>query len=91
MKSIVALALIFFSCVTSASLPSEAPDVAIVVTSCHEIVGVIMVMSDGRKLVFDKDSGEDVEEVKKLAQSSKKPVSVYEVGCYQTEPTHVRT
>ena len=89
MKLIAALTCCFLPYAASASLPTEAPDVAIVVTSCHEIVGVIMVMPDGRKLLFDRDSGEDVEAVKALAQRSKTPVSVYEVGCYRTEPVHV--
>jgi len=83
MKTILVLCLLPFA--ASATLPKVSPDVAIVVTSCHEVVSVIMIMPDGSKLLFDQSSGEDVEELKKLAQSSKTPVSVYEVGCFQRE------
>jgi hypothetical protein len=83
MKAMFVL-LCFLSYTASAALPKVSPDVSVVVTSCHEVVTVIMVMPDGSKLLFDQSSGEDVEELKKLAEGSKS-VSVYEVGCFQIE------
>jgi hypothetical protein len=89
MRSILAFGLSLCTFTASASLPTEAPDVAIVVTSCHEVVSVILVMPDGKKLLFDKDSGEDVEKVKTLASRSRTGVSIYEVGCYRLDPVVV--
>ena len=86
MKYIVPLFL--FCSTVSAALPTAQPVSSIVVTSCHEVVGVIMVMPDGEQLTYDKDSKEDVEDVKKKAESSKK-LSVYEVGCYRLDPIQV--
>lgn len=86
MKSLVVLFLLFCSCTSHASLPADAPDVAIVVTSCNQIVGVILVMPDGTRLVIDKDSGEDAAAVKAFAERSKTPPAIYEVGCYRVDP-----
>lgn len=72
-----------------AALPAENPEAAIFVTSCHQIVHVVIVMPGGKALFFDGHSPESADEVKALAERSREPPRVYEVGCYREKPVSV--
>jgi hypothetical protein len=68
-----------------ADLPQNEPDSAYFITSCNEIVMVLIRMPDGTDIVFDRNSQESADAVKQFASQSKKPARVYEVGCYKFE------
>lgn len=89
MKFLLALFLLFVAATSRASLPTEAPEAAIFVTSCHQIVHVIVVMPGGKTLVFDGHSTESADDVKALAARSHQPARVYELGCYREEPIRI--
>jgi hypothetical protein len=85
MKTLIALYLGFVSLVALADLPQNEPDSAYFITSCNEIVMVLIRMPDGTDIVFDRNSQESADAVKQFASQSKKPARVYEVGCYKFE------
>jgi hypothetical protein len=82
MKTLAALYLLFVCLTALADLPKENPQSALFVTSCHQIVTAVIIMSDGKTLFFDSHSKESADDVKELASRSKVPARVYEVGCY---------
>lgn len=86
MKIVIALYLFFVCLSARAGLPDETPQSAVLVTSCHQIVTVVIVMADGKTLLFDGHSDESADDVKLLASRSKTPARVYEVGCYREAP-----
>jgi hypothetical protein len=69
-----------------AELPADPPQSAIFVTSCYQIVTAVIIMPDGKTLLFDNHSKESAEDVKEFAGRSKTPARVYEVGCYREKP-----
>jgi hypothetical protein len=85
MKTLAALYLLFVCLTARADLPTESPQSALFVTSCHQIVTAVIIMADGKTLFFDSHSKESADDVKALASRSKIPARVYEVGCYMVE------
>jgi hypothetical protein len=85
MKTLAALYLLFVCLTARADLPTESPQSALFVTSCHQIVTAVIIMADGKTLFFDSHSKESADDVKALASRSKIPARVYEVGCYRDE------
>ena len=84
MKTIVALYLGFVSLAALADLPKGEPQSALFITSCNQIVSVVIVVN-GKPVLFDRNSGEDAEAIKEYASHSKEPARVYEVGCFKFE------
>jgi hypothetical protein len=82
MKTLAALYLLFVCLTARDDLPTESPQSALFITSCHQIV---IIMADGKTLFFDSHSKESADDVKALASRSKIPARVYEVGCYMVE------
>jgi hypothetical protein len=75
---VVAMAMIDMA---EAADETDAPRAAVLITSCHEIVAVMMVTPDNRIVVFDSSSEISADTVKALASRAEEPARVCEVGC----------
>lgn len=84
MNTVYAIAIFLIGCLIPAQAAEndEAPRSAVLITSCHQIVTVVMVTPDDRIVVFDSSSGVPADAVKALAAKSAEPARVYELGCY---------
>jgi hypothetical protein len=66
---------------------AEQLSTATIVTSCNQIIVVVLTNKDGQTLVIDETSGVDADYLKSVIQASNAQIQVYEVGCYSmTEP-----
>lgn len=85
MKALAVFLFLFslFSCFGArADVPAEAPDSAYFVTSCNQIV-FVLIRVNGKDLTYDRYSQESADDVKAFASRSKEPARVYEVGCFE--------
>lgn len=88
MRNILLAALILLTagCANVPVAPADpAPEAAVFVTTCHQIVVAVIAMPDGKISLFDGKSETPADDVKILGSQSRQPARVYEVGCYKDE------